>query len=209
MFFVTGLALVTGAVIGLATGGRPRYLGRHRLRAWWLVALGFGLQAATDRFDVGAWGSALVLVGAAALLVFAALNPQLVGIGVVAAGVAANALVIGVNAGMPVRPSAVIAAHITTRADEPTLDYGNRHHRQRASDRLLALSDIIALAPVHEVVSFGDLILAIGVAATVARLLSPPARHLALSGHPTVLPPPVTPASSHDGAQNRADSDTT
>ena len=132
MFYVTGLALVTGVVIGLASGGRPRYLGRHRLRAWWLVLLGFGLQAATDRFDVGRWGTAMVLAGAAALLLFAALNPNLVGIGVVAVGVAANALVIGVNDGMPVRPRAVVAAHIATQASEPTLSLRRPPPRRNA-----------------------------------------------------------------------------
>jgi hypothetical protein len=179
MFYVTGLALVAGAVIGLAAGGRPRFLAQHRLRAWWLVLLGFGLQVATDHFDVGWWGPALVLVGAAALLAFAALNPNLVGIGVVAIGVAANALVIGLNGGMPVRPRAVLVAHIATATQEPTLNYGPRHHRQGASDHLTALADIIPLAAFHEVVSFGDLILAVGVAATMARLFRPKPRHTA------------------------------
>jgi hypothetical protein len=173
MFYVTALALIVGTAIGLARGGRPRYVGRHRLRAWWLVIIGFSLQAATDHVDAGSLGTAAVLVGAASLLAFAALNPHLVGIGVVAIGVAANALVIGINDGMPVRPSAVVAAHITSRADEPQLGYGYRHHREDPSDRLRPLADIIPIPPFHQVVSFGDLILAFGAAATVAHLLLP------------------------------------
>jgi hypothetical protein len=94
-----------------------------------------------------------------------------VGIGVVVIGVAANALVIGINDGMPVRPSAVVAAHITSRADEPLLGYGFRHHREGPGDQLRPLADIIPIPPFRQVVSFGDLILAIGVAATVAHLL--------------------------------------
>ncbi len=177
MFYVTGLALVAGAVIGLATGGRLRFLGRHHLRAWWLVMVGFGLQLATDHLKVAGLGTAMVLAGAAALLAFAALNPTLVGIGVVAVGVAANALVIGLNDGMPVRPKSVVAAHIATRDEEPTLDYGFRHHAEGPSDQLRVLGDIIPLPQFHEVVSFGDLILALGVAATIAHLLRPGARH--------------------------------
>ena len=177
MLIVAGLALVLGAAVGLVRGGRPGNIGHHRLRAWWLVVVGFGLQAAADRLDLGSFGTVAVLLGAVALLAFAAVNPHLVGIGVVAVGVAANALVIGLNNGMPVRPSAVVAAHIASPADEATLSYGYRHHRQGGDDRLVGLADIIPIPAFHEVVSFGDLILALGVAAAVARLLGPVPRH--------------------------------
>jgi Family of unknown function (DUF5317) len=177
MLYVTGLALVSGAAIGLARGGRLRFLGQHRLRAWWLVVAGFGLQLAADRLNVGGLGTVMVVAGAVALLVFAAANPNLVGVGVIAAGVAANALVIGVNGGMPVRPSAVVAAHIATTAQLPALDYGYRHHRQGPNDKLTPLADFIPLPEFGQVLSFGDLILAVGVAATVAHLLQPIPRH--------------------------------
>ncbi len=182
MFYVTGLALVAGTVIGLASGGRLRFLPRHRLRAWWLVIAGFGLQLATDRFSIGFLGTALPVAGATALLAFAALNPNLVGIGVVAVGVAANALVIGLNGGMPVRSGAVVAAHVATRAQEPVLNYGSRHHREVPRDRLRPLADTIPVPLFKEVLSVGDLILAVGVTATIARLFHPVARHLAGSG---------------------------
>jgi hypothetical protein len=182
MFYVTGLALVAGAVIGLASGGRPRFLGRHRLRASWLVLVGFGLQLATDHLNVGGLGTAMVLAGAVALLAFAVLNPTLVGIGVVAVGVAANALVIGLNDGMPVRPSSVVAAHIATREQQPTLSYGYRHHAETPSDKVRVLGDIIPLPQFREVVSFGDLILALGVAATIAHLSRPGPLHAAPPG---------------------------
>jgi hypothetical protein len=177
MFYVTGLALVAGAVIGLARGGRLRFLSRHRLRAWWLVVVGFGLQLAADRFDIGAWGTVVVVTGAVALLAFAALNPNLVGIGVVAFGVAANALVIGLDGGMPVRPAAVVAAHVASPEEEPVISYGFRHHRERPRDKLRPLADIIPIPLFKEVVSVGDLILAVGVTATVAGLFRPVPGH--------------------------------
>ncbi len=171
MLYVTALALIIGAVVGLARGGRPSNLGRHRLRAWWLVVIGIAAQVAADHVDTASLGTVAVLAGATSLLAFAALNPHLVGIGVVAVGVAANALVIGLNDGMPVRPGAVVAAHITSRADEPALGYGTRHHREGPGDQLRPLADIIPIPAFRQVVSFGDLILAMGVAATVAHLL--------------------------------------
>ncbi|MDQ6616313.1 MAG: DUF5317 domain-containing protein [Actinomycetota bacterium] len=181
MPYLTGLALVIGAAIGTARGGRPRFIAQRTMRTWWLVVVGFGLQVATDHLDVGGLGTALVLAGALALLVFAALNPNLVGIGVVAVGVAANALVIGANDGMPVRPASLIAANVATAAQEPGLAYGRRHHREGRSDKLEALADIIPIAPFHQVVSIGDLILAVGVAATIAHLFEPLPRHAARS----------------------------
>jgi len=112
-----------------------------------------------------------------AQLAFAAVNPNLIGMGVVAVGVAANALVIGVNGGMPVRARAVVAAGIAAPAEVPTLDYGYRHHQESNKDKLQVLDDRIPLPLFHEVVSFGDLILAVGVTTTVAHLFHPLPRH--------------------------------
>ena len=177
MPFVTVLALVTGAVVGRLRGGRLRHIGQHRIRAWALVIVGFGLQVATDHWNVDRLGTALVITGSLALLLFAALNRHLVGMGIVALGVAANALVIGLNDGMPVSPSAVVAAHVASASEEPSIGYGYRHHREGSQDKVAILSDIIPIPELHEVVSFGDLILALGVAATVAHLLDPRNRH--------------------------------
>lgn len=174
----TVLALAVGTAIGLASGGRFRYLPDHRIRAWWLLPVGFGLQFATDHLALGRLGTPLVLVGSAALLTFAAHNRHLVGMGIVAIGVAANALVIASNGGMPVRPDAVVAAGIARRSTEPFISYGARHHREGPSDHLDFLADIIPIPALHEVASFGDVILAVGGADVVAHLLRPKRRHL-------------------------------
>jgi len=170
MLFTTGLALAIGAVIGLITGGRWQHVADHQVTAWWLVIIGLALLVAMDHLALGGAGTALVLLGDAALLVFCAMNPQLIGLGIVAVGVAANALVIGMNGGMPVRPSAVVAAQLASPLTEPRLGYGHRHHRQRPGDRLTFLADTIPIPELHQVVSFGDLILAVGVADAAAHL---------------------------------------
>lgn len=171
MLYVTGLALVAGAAIGFATGGRPRFIMQHKVRFGWLVVLGFGLQVVSGRIDRVTLATVAVLLGAGALLAFAALNPNLTGIGVVAVGVAANALVIGLNDGMPVHGAAVVAAGIASPAQVPSLDYGTRHRQEQPGDRLQFLDDRIPLPPFNEVLSFGDLILAVGVSDAVAHLL--------------------------------------
>jgi len=183
MLYATGLAVVAGLVVGLLRGGRLRWLGRHRLRAWWLVVAGFGLQLLSDHTGAGRLATAMVIGGAAALIAFTALNPTLVGMGVIAVGVGCNALVIGLNGGMPVKASAVVAAHIVPAYEEQVIDYGSRHHRLGPGDTLSDLGDIIPVPLFHEVVSFGDLILACGVASTIAHLLRRGPRH-ARSGEP-------------------------
>ncbi len=177
MLYVTGLALVAGAVIGVARGGLPRFVAQHRIRAWWLIVPGFGFPLVADHFDLASLGTVGVVAGAGALLAFAALNPNLVGIGVVAVGVITNALVIGLDNGMPVRSGAVVVAHVATRAEEPSLDYGYRPHREGPSDKLRPLADTIPIPPFREVVSVGDLILALGVTSTIAHLFQPVAHH--------------------------------
>jgi hypothetical protein len=161
---LTVLALLVGGLIGLCTGGRPRYVAQHHVRAWWLLILGVALQIAAARLDVGgqAAGNSAVVLGYICLLTFAAFNRSLVGMGIVAVGLAANALVIGINGGMPVRAAAVAAARV---------DYGRLHHPEGPGDRLRWLGDAIPARQLHLVVSFGDLILAVGVADVVAHLL--------------------------------------
>lgn len=188
----TVVALAVGAVIGLLTGGRPKNVAGHRLVAGWLLVLGVILRTAAGRVDLGPVGIIGLLAGYGCLLAFAARNPTLVGTGIVALGLAANALVIAVNGGMPVRTSAVVAAHITDRPGLATLNYGRLHHREHSGDRLRPLGDIIPLPRTHEVLSFGDLILAVGVADLVAHLLHPKHRR---RPRPTVPPLPPLPVS--------------
>lgn len=167
----TVLALVAGVTIGYLTGGRLRHVAGHPLRSWWLVVAGFVLQAAVTRADLGWLGTAGLLAGYGCLLAFAAVNRALVGMGVVALGLAANALVIGLNGGMPVRPAAVVAAHIAGRPRLAGIDYGRLHHRETAGDRFPWLDDLIPVPELHQVLSFGDLVLAVGVGDVVVHLL--------------------------------------
>jgi hypothetical protein len=169
----TVLAIVAGTAAGLLTGGRHRHVTSHPMRAWWLLVVGFAVQTGVARFGLGAVSTVVLVVGYGSLLAFAAANRTLVGIGIVAVGLAANALVIGINGGMPVRPAAVVAAHITGQQGLAHVDYGRLHHRERPGDHLSWLGDTVPVSPLHEVLSFGDLILAVGVADVIAHLLHP------------------------------------
>ncbi|HET9443264.1 MAG TPA: DUF5317 family protein [Acidimicrobiales bacterium] len=187
----TLLALAAGLAIGLVTGGRLSHLGSRGLRLWPLLLAGLALQPLSVRLDGGAATAALV-GSYALLLAFALANVAVVGMWLVATGIALNLAVITVNSGMPVRPSALRAAGLVgegaadhlrpapTRASSPEREpvparavLAAKHHLERPSDRLVVLGDIIPVAPLREVVSFGDVAMAVGLADVVAHLLRP------------------------------------
>lgn len=168
----TVVALTLGIVLGLVTGGRPSNVGRRPLRAVGVLGIAVVLQAVPQLLDVGGdTGLACVLASYALLGGFGLLNVRLVGMPVVLVGLLCNVVVIGANGGMPVRAEAILA--IDRGADLAELDFGSKRHLEDGSDRVVFLGDIIPVRPVGQVVSFGDLILAVGIADVVFRLLKP------------------------------------
>jgi hypothetical protein len=168
---LTVAALLIGLAVGLATGGRLRYATRRHIQWWWLIVAGFGLQVAADRWLSGVPGYLALIAGPLCLLVWAARNARLAGVGVVALGILANLAVLGVDRGMPVEPAALVRAGIAAPGVVIRSVGGHRHHLARRSDHLRFLDDRVALGWAHEVVSIGDLILAVGVADVVVHLL--------------------------------------
>ncbi|MDQ1445729.1 MAG: hypothetical protein QOI20_2193 [Acidimicrobiaceae bacterium] len=167
------VAIVFGGLVGLALGGRLRNLGEHRLAAWPLLPAGVVLQllsgAARNHADVAL---ALLLASYVALGAFAAANARVLGMALVGAGLAANLLVIAVNQGMPVRRQAAIDAGIArSSAELDAINLKTKHHYERPSDDLMFLADVIPVRPLREVLSLGDAVMSVGIAAVVAALL--------------------------------------
>jgi hypothetical protein len=173
------VAVLIGLVIGLATGGRLSHLARRSFGAVWLLALGVILQAVTEVFHLPKNADYIaVLVSYGALAAFAIRNLGLTGMGVVAVGLALNIVPIAVNRGMPVRATAIVDAHVA-RADQiATLGFGGKRHLEGRGDHLTDLGDILPDWVFHEVLSFGDLVMAVGIAAVFANLLRPTRRRV-------------------------------
>ena len=179
----TAVAVVGGLVLGLVLGGRPSNLGRQPLRWWPVLLLGIVLQAAAEILDVRqSVGIALVYASYAAMIVFALRNLRLVGMPIVLLGLVLNTLVIGVNGGMPVREEAILAAGHLQPDEIATVDFGAKRHLEDDSDRLVFLGDVIPLRITREVLSFGDLLLAFGIANVLFRLLRPAGAHGSTTG---------------------------
>jgi hypothetical protein len=131
-----------------------------------LLALGLVAQAALEviefpRSDITTLGYGILMFSYALLLGFCVANVSTRGFGVIAIGVAMNALVIGLNQGMPTKPVGTDAqGRRVFKPVEQTVK-----HRQSGTEDLLGFfgDRILFPRPFDEIVSFGDLVIAVGV----------------------------------------------
>lgn len=164
-------ALLAALVVGRLAGGSVERLGALPLRRRRLVGLALLAQVAgvVGGGPVHAAGLALAT---GLVLAFLLVNRGVRGTGLVALGLAANALVVGLNGAMPVSTAAAARAGVAT-AD---LAADARHEVADRSTRLPVLGDVVPLPlPLRpEVVSPGDVLVAAGVAQlVVAGMLRP------------------------------------
>ncbi|HEX7166187.1 MAG TPA: DUF5317 family protein [Acidimicrobiales bacterium] len=164
------VALAAGVVIGYLTGGRLRAMGEAELRWSPAMMAGIALQVASVFVD-GFAGVTLVLASFALIVAFTAMNLTKPGMGVVLVGVALNAIVIGVNGGMPVRADAIVAAGIADRDEIDELDFESKRHLETDDDEVTFLGDILPVPFARVVLSFGDLVMTVGVADVVVHLM--------------------------------------
>jgi Family of unknown function (DUF5317) len=158
--------VVCGILIGLALGGSLRNLAEARLRLWPLAVAGFVLQVIpvpSRPGQVDHWVAVgLLLASYGMLLVFVAANIRIPGFPLIAIGFALNALVIGVNRGMPVKDQALrqVAGSRYEQSRQRLLEKGGlKHHLAKPGDVLLPLSDVVGIGgPIRNVYSAGDLL---------------------------------------------------
>ena len=168
------VAIVAGIAIGYLRGGRLKTLAEAHVHWWYVLVAAIALQVAailTDG-DAGVW---MLLASFALIIAFTARNLTRAGMGVVLVGVAANALVIAVNSGMPVREEAVIRSGLADEDEIDDFEFNSKWHLETEDDQLTFLADIIPVPGAREVLSFGDLIMAVGVADVIVHLMRPSA----------------------------------
>lgn len=167
MFIV--YAVPIGLLAGFLLGGRLDGLATIRFRWAWL-AIG-GLIAQVILFSglvddaVGTAGPALYVASTAAVLLAVVANLALPGIALVALGAVSNLAAIVANGGyMPADPAALATAGV-----EPSQGFSNSV--ADPDPALRPLTDIFALPdamPMANVFSIGDVLIALGVAVTIA-----------------------------------------
>lgn len=161
------VAVVGGLALGLARTPAGARVPRPRVHRIWLLGLGAALQALSLAGLEGDLATAGFGASLAALIAFAGANLHLTGVAVLGVGALVNLAALVVNDGLPVRPEALVRAEIVTEEELATTDVSAPRHLERSTDRLPVLGDVLPVAPARTVVSFGDLIVLVGVADAV------------------------------------------
>ena len=160
------VVLAVALAVGWARGGSLDRLGDMPLRSRRLVVAALLAQLLGTVVGGPFYPVGLALL-AGLVVAFLARNRGIRGTGLVAAGLLAGALVVGVNGAMPVSADAAARAGVPIESIDAGLD--SRHVVSGASTRLPLLGDVVpVLLPLRpEVVSPGDVLVASGLAQLV------------------------------------------
>lgn len=166
---LTVLAVLVGLLAGFLRRGRLVHVGHVRVRAKTLLLLGVVIPALADRFtrDVAV---PLVVFGLACLFAFALRNVRLVGMSVMAIGILGNLLATFLNDGLPVGRHALVAAGLASPAEVDRVELSGARRLEEPTHRLRFLGDIVPLPETGQVLSFGDLVILVGLADITANL---------------------------------------
>lgn len=178
------LAIVIFVALAVAVirGGRLVNLADIELRAWWLLFLALGLQVATRWLPDSGWaeeaGVGMVLLSFFLLMVMVLLNRSKPGMWIAGVGVLMNFVVIAVNGGMPVLAGAAEVASGFT-VSNPDLSGTFKHVPLDDTSRLTFFADVVPLrlAGIGEVISLGDIFLALGLGVFLEHELRRPRRY--------------------------------
>lgn len=159
----TAITLLLALGIAFATHGDISRITELPFKRLALLFIGVAIQAGLEWITLPSGrgdylGSGLLIFSYLMLLGFCASNLRIDGILVITVGIALNALVISLNLGMPYQAPAGRTAVETVK-----------HRPERSDDIATILSDQIVLPPIRTSISFGDLIIAVGLIDTCYR----------------------------------------
>lgn len=175
------LVLFIALTISVLRGGRLVNLGDIELRGWWLLPIALGLQVGVGWLPESSTGQTIglvmVLFSFVLLLILVLLNRSKPGMWIAGIGVLMNFTVIAVNGGMPVLAGAAEVASGFT-VSQPDLSGSFKHILLDETSRLTFFADVIPLrlAGTGEVISLGDIFLAVGLGAFLEHELRRPRR---------------------------------
>ena len=163
------IAIVGGValVVVFVTRGSFSQLFRLPIQSIWMVLVALAIQILLAFVDIPAarlddLGFGLVMASYAFLLAFCFVNLRISMMWIIGAGIALNALVIGLNQGMPTRDN-----EVTTRSGrtiEEPIERTAKHRPESDDDLLPFLGDRLQVpAPIDEVISIGDVVIGLGI----------------------------------------------
>ena len=163
------IAIVGGValVVVLVTRGSFSQLFRLPIQSIWMVLVALAIQILLAFVDIPAarlddLGFGLVMASYAFLLAFCFVNLRISMMWIIGLGIALNALVIGLNQGMPTRDN-----EVTTRSGrtiEEPIERTAKHRPESGDDLLPFLGDRLQVPyPIDEVISIGDVVIGLGI----------------------------------------------
>lgn len=169
-------ALVMAVLVGIAArlrGGSVHDLAETTFRWTPLLVAGLVVQLTFVYWDpewLGETGGLAVVLGSNAVVAaWLVVNRTLPGLMLAGAGMALNVVVIAANGAMPVLERSAETAGVTRSLE----DAGIKHEPLDGDTALPWLGDAIPVPPFKEVLSIGDVILALGLARVVdARMMA-------------------------------------
>ena len=161
------LATISAAVvIGFLLNGRLADLSGLEIRWTGLAFAGLCLQLVSGPGI--AVPVACLSLSFVVLSIFAVVNLRVVGFPLILAGVALNALVIGLNQGMPVSERALVATGRIATIDALTQAPPPKHHLATRDDVAMFLGDVIAVPrPIAQAISVGDVLTYAGIGVVI------------------------------------------
>ena len=163
------IAVVVGLAIGLTRPPLGAHAVRPRVERIPLLAFGAVLNAASALLD-GSAATLCLALSLAVLIAVAMANAHITGVAVVGFGLLLNLVAVALNAGVPVRASALVEAGVIDADEVATVELTGPRHLETASDTLPVLGDVLPVPFTNEVMSFGDLIIVFGVGDAVREL---------------------------------------
>lgn len=164
------IAILIGLVAGALRRGRLTTLGRVHMSRFWLLAVAAVFALGADLVDLPV-PAVFAVVGLLAGIGFAASNLLIPGMAVVGIGVAVNLAPVALNGAMPVRADAMVEADIVAEADLDRVELSGAREIADSDTILEILGDVIPLSPFGQVMSFGDLIVLVGLADVIANMM--------------------------------------
>ena len=164
------IAIPIGVLVGLLTGGRIERLSHWQFHWAWLAVPGLAIQvvlfstSVADAFPPGV-GAAIYVASTGMVLIAVWRNLAVPGLAVVAIGAISNLAAVVANGG--VMPTTVEALRTAGLAS----DAGFSNSAVLVDPALAPLTDIFAIPaafPLANVFSIGDVLIAVGLAVTIA-----------------------------------------
>jgi hypothetical protein len=171
--YLIPLALIAGAAVGLFVRGSTDYLLATRVVFWPIPAVGVALQALVGSGLGVPYPALLTAVSLVLIAVTCTMNLHLTGASLILIGTFLNLIPLVLNGYIPVTVDAVVNAGITDSSSIDLVQLGAARAFETGEETLWFLGAVVPVRWLKEVFSFGDLIVACGLANLGFRIFFP------------------------------------